>query len=86
VLVWHQRHFKARGLGGGKSGAVTAVQRVSSDLRLDPHFHPLCLDGVYIEQQPGELRFHPLCSLTNSDVADILQIACTRILRLLSPL
>lgn len=35
---------------------------------------PLCLDGVTIEQQPGELSFHPLSCLTNSDVADILQV------------
>ncbi len=83
VLDWYRRHFQARGLGGGKSGAVTAVQRVSSDLRLNPHFHTLCLDGVYVEDEHGELALHSLPCLTNSDVADILQIATTRILRLL---
>jgi Putative transposase/Transposase zinc-binding domain len=83
VLGWYQRHFKVRGLDRGKSGAVTAVQRVSSDLRLNPHFHTLALDGVYVEDEKGELVFHPLPCLTNGDVADILQIAETRILRLL---
>ncbi|HEY6723731.1 MAG TPA: transposase [Polyangiaceae bacterium] len=83
VLGWYQRHFKARDLGGGKSGAVTAVQRVSSDLRLNPHFHTLALDGVYNEDEHGKLVFHPLPCLTNGDVADILQIASSRILRLL---
>ena len=83
VLGWYRRHFEARGLADGKSGAVTAVQRVSSDLRLNPHFHTLCLDGVYVEDEHGELGFHLLPCLTNSDVADILQIATTRILRLL---
>jgi len=83
VLGWYWRHFEARGRGGGKSGAVTAVQRVSSDLRLNPHFHTLCLDGVYVEDEHGELIFHPLPCLTNGDVADILQLASTRILRLL---
>ena len=83
VLDWYRRHFQARGLGGGKSGAVTAVQRVSSDLRLNPHFHTLCLDGVYVEDEDSKLIFHPLPCLTNGDVADILQIATTRILRLL---
>ncbi|MBN2191247.1 MAG: hypothetical protein JW751_00380, partial [Polyangiaceae bacterium] len=33
----------ALGIPGGKSGAVTVVQRVSSDLRLNPHFHPAAL-------------------------------------------
>jgi len=59
------------------------VQRVSSDLRLNPHFHTLALDGVFVEDEHGELGFHPLPCLTNRDVADILQLATTRILRLL---
>jgi hypothetical protein len=83
VLGWYRRYYEARGLPGGTSGAVTAVQRVSSDSRLNPHFHTLCLDGVYVEDEHGELIFHPLPCLTNGDVADILQIATTRILRLL---
>jgi hypothetical protein len=41
------------------------------------------LDGVYVEDEHGELIFHPLPCLTNGDVADILQIATHRILRLL---
>ena len=83
VLGWYRRHFEARRLSGSKGGAVTTVQRVSSDLRLNPHFHTLCLDGVYVEDEDGKLIFHPLPCLTNGDVADILQIASTRILRLL---
>ena len=79
----YRRHFEARGLGEGKSDAVTVVQRVSSDLRLNPHFHTIALDGVYVEGEHGDLGFHPLPCLTNANVADILQIASTRILRLL---
>jgi len=30
-----------------KSGAVTVVQRTSSDLRLNPHLHVVFLDGAY---------------------------------------
>lgn len=80
MLSWYRRHFEARGFDGGKSGAVTVVQRVSSDLRLNPHFHTLALDGVYNENEQGTLTFHPLPCLTNGDVADILQIASTRVL------
>ena len=83
VLGWYRRHFEARRLSGSKGGAVTTVQRVSSDLRLNPHFHTLCLDGVYVEDEDSKLIFDPLPCLTNGDVADILQIASTRILRLL---
>ena len=83
VLSWYRRHFATRGLGEGKSGAVTVVQRVSSDLRLNPHLHTIALDGVYVEDDHGDLGFHALPCLTNADVADLLQIASIRILRLL---
>jgi hypothetical protein len=33
-----------------QSGTVTAVQRVNSDFRLNPHLHVLALDGVFVEQ------------------------------------
>ena len=38
---------------------------------------------MFVENEAGELAFHPLPALTNADVADILQIARTRIIRLL---
>lgn len=41
VAGWHRRHHP-----DGKIGAVTIIQRVSSDLRLNPHSHTLFLDGV----------------------------------------
>jgi hypothetical protein len=37
------------GAAGAKIGAVTVVQRTSSDLRLNPHLHVLFLDGTYDE-------------------------------------
>lgn len=44
--------YRARGGGGarGQSGAVVAVQRTSSDLKLNPHVHAVFLDGVYREK------------------------------------
>lgn len=33
--------------GSGQSGAVVAVQRTSSDLKLNPHVHAVFLDGGY---------------------------------------
>lgn len=79
VLGWYQRHMRARGIADGKSGAVTVVQRVSSDLRLNPHLHSLVLDGVFAESEGGaDLTFHPLPFLTNEHVGDLLQIARAR--------
>jgi hypothetical protein len=39
----------ARGAPGAKTGAVTVVQRTSSDVRLKPHLHVVFLEGAYHE-------------------------------------
>ena len=38
-------HAAGAGVRGGKSGAVTVVQRSSSDLRLNPHYHLVALES-----------------------------------------
>jgi hypothetical protein len=70
-------------VGSGQGGAITVTQRTSSDLRLNPHLHQLALDGVFVEEDSGELVFHPLPSLSNADVADLLDTICVRVLALL---
>jgi hypothetical protein len=89
VMDFSRRRLELKGLRGGKSGAVTVVQRSSSDLRLNPHYHLVALDSVY---DPGAERpdavaeaptFHALSHLTSLDVAEVLQVARIRILRFL---
>ena len=48
VLGWYRRRLRDLGLGSspGKSGAVTVVQRTNADLRLNPHFHCIAIDGL----------------------------------------
>lgn len=42
-----QRFYAEKaGADGAKTGAVTVVQRTSSDLRLNPHLHVVLLDGT----------------------------------------
>jgi hypothetical protein len=62
----------------GKSGAVVAVQRTSSDLKLNPHLHACFLDGVYREKD-DELEFHGLAHLSTRDVASVLERTRDRI-------
>ena len=57
---------------GAKSGAVTAVQRASSDLRLNPHLHMIALDGAWHEQGT-ELVFQGLGPLKTSEVGEVLE-------------
>ena len=70
----------------GRSGAVTVVQRTSADLKLAPHLHSVFLDGVF-EAGPagGDAKpvFHTLPSISNTAVADLLQIIRARLLRFL---
>jgi hypothetical protein len=84
VLGFYRRTMRdLHRIDGGQSGAVTALQRVSSDLRLNPHMHSVVLDGVFSEDESGDLVFHRLPSLDNSEVLDLLQTVRARVLALL---
>jgi len=72
--------YTARIGEGAKTGAVTVVQRTSSDLRLNPHLHVVFLDGAYRERD-GELVWRELPRLTSEDVASVLEAALRRIER-----
>jgi len=66
-----------------KTGSVTVIQRASSDLRLNPHFHTLFLDGVYVPTQQPETPdaespaplFHPAPKPTQEDIEFVVQRA-----------
>jgi hypothetical protein len=46
VNAFYAERAATEGIGGGKTGSVTVVQRTSSDLRLNPHLHLVALDGA----------------------------------------
>jgi hypothetical protein len=65
-----------------KTGAVTVVQRSSSDLRLNPHLHVVFLDGTYHE--PGDaLAWDELGHLKTREVGNVLEGTVRRIDRYL---
>lgn len=80
VLAFYARRAAQRGGLGAKTGAVTAVQRTSSDLRLNPHLHLVVLDGAWHEQG-GELAWEGLGHLRTSEVGDVLERVVRRTLR-----
>lgn len=84
VLGFYQRTSAMYEARGGQGGAVTVVQRVSADLRLNPHLHSVFLDGVFAPDSDGELVFHALPSLSNGQVADVMQAVRIRVLRYLA--
>ena len=62
------------------TGAVAAIQRTDSALRLNVHFHVLVLDGVYVRNATsGELEFHTLPTPTRAQVAEIAERTALRL-------
>ncbi len=64
-------------------GAVTFVQRFGDALNLNLHFHTLVLDGVYLGNKRGEIRFHPLPPPSDGEIERITVILARRLQRLL---
>jgi len=84
VAGWYRARHAERGLPAGETGAVTAIQRANSDLRLNPHFHTLFLDGVYGPDRDSQGRmFHPATAPTQTDIEQLVGRASRRILRFL---
>jgi len=84
VLGWYRRRMEIEGAARGQSGAVTVVQRTSADLKLNPHMHLVALDGVFVAgSSDGKPVFHALPRISDTAVADLLQVIRARLLRYL---
>ena len=65
-------------------GSVTFLQRAGGSINLNPHFHSLILDGVYVSSAPYEApRFHPLPPPTDQEIARITAAIARRVENLL---
>jgi hypothetical protein len=51
-----------------RCGAVGFIQRFSDALNLDPHFHVMALDGIYMENSRSELTFLPVGPPSDAEV------------------
>jgi len=82
VFAWYRARL---GLPHGQPGAITVIQRFSSALAIDPHFHSIVLDGLFARHEAsGELRFHPLPAIDTADVEHVVAYAAVRIERFLA--
>ena len=79
----YRRGARARGIGGGQTGMVTALQRAGGALNMKVHFHTLVLDGVFTEAPGGALTFHPAPGPSDAEVAAALATIRHRVQRLL---
>lgn len=68
VFALQRRRARKLGLVAPQTGAVTFVQRFGGILNLNPHFHSLVPDGVFVPSSEGPLSFHPLDPPSDDDV------------------
>jgi hypothetical protein len=65
-------------------GSVTFLQRSGGSINLNPHFHSLILDGVYVSSVPYQApRFHPLPPPTDEEIARVTAAIARRVAKLL---
>lgn len=80
VQGFYVRRAAHEGAMDAKTGAVTAMQRSGSHMRLNPHLHTIVLDGAWSEQG-NEPVFSSLGHLKTSEVGELLEHAVRRIER-----
>jgi putative transposase/transposase-like zinc-binding protein len=82
VRGWYYKQAKAAGYKDVRCGSVTFAQRFGSSLNLNPHFHVLQIDGVYVQAEDAPV-FVPAPELTDEDVHQIVETTAKRVIRLL---
>lgn len=82
ALGFLYRQARHAGVRGGRSGAVTIIQRFGGALNLNVHIHALVMDGVFAADG-AVLRFYAAPRLTRADVAAVVAEVARRIERLL---
>ena len=56
------------------TGAIVVVQRFTKTLSLFPHLHVIFLDGVYVEQEDGEVVFEEIVPPSEHDLLQIAKV------------
>jgi hypothetical protein len=82
VQAWYEKQARAAGYGNARCGSVTFAQRFGSSLNVNPHYHVLMLDGVYVEAEDAPV-FAPAPALADDDVERIVETTARRVLGLL---
>ncbi|NWG14819.1 MAG: transposase, partial [Acidobacteria bacterium] len=66
-----------------RCGAVAFIQRFSDALNLDPHFHVLALDGIYVVDGRGEPLFRRVPPPSDAEVARVADRLHRRVAKLM---
>ena len=86
-LRWRaKRELGLASVADAHTGAVVAVQRTDSALRLNVHCHALVLDGVYVHENGdprAPLEFRELVAPTQADIAEVAARTAVRVEKIL---
>ena len=81
LFAWQRQRGRQLGFQG-QTGAVTFVQRFGGALNLNPHFHSLLPDGLFVAGDNGPLRFEELPAPTDADIQQLFERLVRRFKRL----
>jgi hypothetical protein len=83
VMGFLRHRARARGIVGGRSGAVAVVQRFGAALNLNVHVHAPVVDGVFTLDATGAATFHEAELPSDEEVGRVLETVGRRVERLL---
>jgi hypothetical protein len=87
LTAWKRKRARAAGLRDARCAGFTGIQRFGDGLRLNPHFHTIFVDGVYVAVAGSERpRFVALPPPKQREVEALLARARRAILRRLQRL
>jgi len=78
VFAWQRLQGRRLGLRG-ETGAVTFTQRFGGILNLNPHFHCIVPDGLFVPRTDGTVQFAPLPSPTDGDIVGLTEKLARRL-------
>jgi hypothetical protein len=84
LFAWMRRRGRELGIRGGRTGAVTFIQRFGGALNLNPHLHSLIPDGLFVPdpETPDRLAFTPLPPPTDTEIEQLTVRIARRLIKL----
>ena len=79
IFSWQRLRGRRAGIPDGQPGAVTFIQRFGGILNLNPHFHSLLLDGLFVQGPDEQLVFKPLPPPTDEDIQQLTERLAERL-------
>ena len=86
ITAYYKKKAASRGEKNGMTGAVTFIQRAGSSVNLNPHYHQLWMEGVFVPNPKdikGRALYRWVPSPTDAEISEVLSTIRKRVMRLL---